>query len=316
MIKRCLFVLNVFCSAFAFGQTETTFRPFLDTAFSGQAPEYRVTHQHLSRISGVLHTYLTQQMEGRDICNLHGSVHVSQDGELIAMHHNFIANAQVLKSAANIQFADARAVIRLIGSELGVTLNSIEIDSSSYPSRLTILANELGSDTIVMEEVWFMRNKILIPAWQIFLNTGEAWWDWRIDATTGETLEKINWVSSCQFDHAHIPHHQNAHEQCVPTLLTNGYTVFPTGVESPIHGNRIAVTDPSDSLASPYGWHDTNGLPGPEFTKTSGNNVEAKEDIAGNNETTIGAFAEGGSNLEFNFPLNLTTALRPIKMHP
>jgi hypothetical protein len=47
------------------------------------------------------------------------------------------------------------------------------------------------------------------------------------------------------------------------------------------------VADPADLLASPNGWHDTNGsVPGAEYTITRGNNVYAGEDL--NNDDIIG----------------------------
>jgi hypothetical protein len=36
------------------------------------------------------------------------------------------------------------------------------------------------------------------------------------------------------------------------------------------------VTDPANSIAS-FGWHDTNGVSGVEYTITRGNNVWAKD---------------------------------------
>ena len=59
------------------------------------------------------------------------------------------------------------------------------------------------------------------------------------------------------------------------------YNVYPQPVESPSHGSRGVVTDPwvftpvPAAHPSPFGWHDTNGLPGAEFTDTRGNNVNA-----------------------------------------
>ena len=63
------------------------------------------------------------------------------------------------------------------------------------------------------------------------------------------------------------------------------------------------MTDPENINASPFGWHDTNGMAGAEFTTTRGNNVWAQEDADGNNGT--GYSPDGGTSLEFDFPLNL-----------
>ncbi|MBK9176583.1 MAG: M36 family metallopeptidase [Flavobacteriales bacterium] len=60
---------------------------------------------------------------------------------------------------------------------------------------------------------------------------------------------------------------------------TSGYRVFDSPVESPNHGLRTPGDRPCGScIASPYGWHDANGVAGAEFTTCRGNNVRAYED--------------------------------------
>ncbi len=66
------------------------------------------------------------------------------------------------------------------------------------------------------------------------------------------------------------------------------------------------MTDPHDPAASPYGWHDTNGVAGAEYTDTRGNNVFAQEDADANN--TGGFRPDGTAALNFDFPLDLTQA--------
>ena len=87
-------------------------------------------------------------------------------------------------------------------------------------------------------------------------------------------------------------------------VMPNSYNVFALPLEAPSFGERSLVINPANSEASPFGWHDTNGISGAEFTITRGNNVWAQEDRDGS-DNTFGMSAEGGSNLEFNFPLNL-----------
>ncbi len=89
-------------------------------------------------------------------------------------------------------------------------------------------------------------------------------------------------------------------------LGRGSYNVYPLGIESPNHGGRQIINDPADASASPFGWYDTNGQAGAAFTNTIGNNVLAQDDINGNNGN--GARPDGGSALDFNFPLNLNNA--------
>ncbi|MBK7226957.1 MAG: M36 family metallopeptidase [Saprospiraceae bacterium] len=54
--------------------------------------------------------------------------------------------------------------------------------------------------------------------------------------------------------------------------------IFPFPIESPGHGVRQVINDPDMAPGSPFGWHDTNGAAGAEFTITRGNNTHAYED--------------------------------------
>jgi hypothetical protein len=54
-------------------------------------------------------------------------------------------------------------------------------------------------------------------------------------------------------------------------------------------------------VASPYGWHDVNGVAGAEYTYTRGNNVWTKADFGGENFNS-GSSPDGGASLLFDFP--------------
>ena len=82
------------------------------------------------------------------------------------------------------------------------------------------------------------------------------------------------------------------------------YRVFPFPYSSPLDGDDEIVSGVEDATASPFGWHDTDGNSGAEYTITRGNNVWAKEDLDGNNATT-GESPDGGATLDFDFPFNL-----------
>jgi extracellular elastinolytic metalloproteinase len=88
---------------------------------------------------------------------------------------------------------------------------------------------------------------------------------------------------------------------------TADYCVYAMPVEAPHNttplppgDGRTMVTAPwlAAAGASPFGWHDTDGVPGAEFTITRGNNVHAFD--AGDNP---GFSPDGGANLVFNFPI-------------
>ncbi|MBJ6117999.1 T9SS-dependent M36 family metallopeptidase [Pontibacter sp. BT310] len=84
-------------------------------------------------------------------------------------------------------------------------------------------------------------------------------------------------------------------------LATSGtYRVYDVPFETPSHGDRTLVTGKENETASPMGWHNDGVL---TYTITKGNNVHAYEDKAGAN---AGLSPDGGLNLVFDFPLDLT----------
>ncbi len=102
-----------------------------------------------------------------------------------------------------------------------------------------------------------------------------------------------------------------------PSPVPDGssYQVFEIPAESPNHtltpppaDGRTTVAQPADSLASPFGWHDTNGAAGAESTLTTGNNVDAYTDTDANNVPDAGSRPDGGAGLDFLFPVDYTQA--------
>ena len=85
-------------------------------------------------------------------------------------------------------------------------------------------------------------------------------------------------------------------------LLDEGkYRILPVPNESPLHGNFSLVQNVVNEHASPFGWHDTTGTVGPDFTITRGNNVHAYLDLKNYNRS-VGDEPNGGAALTFDFP--------------
>ena len=70
------------------------------------------------------------------------------------------------------------------------------------------------------------------------------------------------------------------------------YRVYPVPVEAPTFtapappaDARVLLIDPAGT-ASPFGWHDVDGVAGVEFTVMRGNNVHAYEDLDANGQQT------------------------------
>ncbi len=152
-----------------------------------------------------------------------------------------------------------------------------------------------------------MENGEIVLSWNLSIHEKDRqnWWDIQVNADTGKIINKTNWVTDCTIehkDHDHAKHVstdviRKAEENVVS--MTGGYRVYPIPFESPFDGDRVLVNDPEDAVASPFGWHDTDGVAGGEFTTTNGNNANAYDD--GDNQ---GYQPDGGATLTFDFPFN------------
>ena len=148
-----------------------------------------------------------------------------------------------------------------------------------------------------------------------------AYWNYHIDAINGEILGQQDQTLYCSFGHPTSSQHNHEcqdirHSAPTPllkqtTLMEGSYYVLPFPAESPIHGSLDLVENPADPEASPFGWHDTDGVAGADVTNTSGNNIFAYLDRDGNSQPDNGGQPDGGSDLIFNFPFDPSAGTEP-----
>ena len=190
------------------------------------------------------------------------------------------------------------------------------------PENKTIYDKGLVSYEDIQVQLVYQRinDKEVRLAYDIALDaiSGTDYWSVRIDATNGDMLEKGSWTKHCAFHNHKATEVAEFYLDCdkkmetVETLggavlETGSYAVFSFPTESPIHGSRKLLVNPViDSTASPFGWHDTDGIFGkPNYTITRGNNVHAYEDTNSKNASQ-GNEPNGGATLKFDFPYSNT----------
>lgn len=306
---------------------ENGYLPFLteirnSSAIPNDYNDFSVTNSHISKRSKVSHYYLNQRFNGIEVKNAVMSIHINAQNKLIAKHNQFLTALTKKIEVFEPELSALDAIISA-AQKMGYNLDIMPALISKDNDKA--LSHKYSGGNISQEEIPVKLKYQPLPdgsirlAWDLSILeiNSSNWWNIRVDAVSGDILDKENWTLNCSFDN-----HQNHDESCttkkmfIPArfseraettqsmLVPNSYNVYPLGIESPSHGSRNIEVSPADAAASPFGWHDTNGVSGPEHSTTKGNNVEAKDDIANDNETTIGAFADGGVNLDFDFPLN------------
>ncbi len=289
-------------------QAELIRSGFLEQDLADMVEKDNYTTEH----NGVRHMYLRQRWQGIEVWNGDIAIHRGPNNALLKVNNGaapFMAKrvntvTPKLTSAQALASVWTRTMPGLPVPQLMATENGGKRDR--YDGT-----NTSGIDVLV--ELYFVAaGNGLRLAWNVnhYTPDGTHWWNVRIDAETGAELERNDWVSQCAFDiehdHAHVPAEVFVPEAAPAPLAPNDYNVFAWPLESPSHGSRTLQNAPwlAGGIASPFGWHDTNGAAGAEHTITKGNNVQAQEDADANN--TGGFSPNGGATLDFDFPINFT----------
>ncbi len=273
-----------------------------------------IASQGNSKTMKVLNVYVEQRHQGIKVFNS-VSPFVLKDGAVISAKLGFTENAASKVNSTTPSISAVGAISKAataLGLDTPSNLNLLETVSDT---KYIFSNGNISLENIPVELVYQKMDETgaLKLAWDlsIYLMDASHYYSVRIDAQTGTLLESHDWVVSCNFDGEHS--HTNTESLLfAPNKVDNfnralgdgsSYRVFALPLIAPNDGVDQIVVDPSDPIASPFGWHDWDGAPGPEFTQTKGNNVLANEDRNGNNGN--GDMAEGGPTLTFDFPYNL-----------
>ena len=281
---------------------------------SNDVTNWTVSDQYDNPKTGVTYTYINQQVSGIRIFNAVSTVAI-RDNKVAHFSNRFYADAA--KKANSIQPAlTAEQAIEAAAAYLGLSLSEAPKLESTESNRLryTYTSSGISREDITAELVLVPAPESLILAWNIMIApaSGADWWNIRIDAMNGQFIEKNNWTTYCDFGTENHGSNSYRTSNLLPALNmepgqmqadSGKYNVFPFPLEAPSFGPPSVLKNPHNLIASPYGWHDTDGFDGAEFTITRGNNVYVYDDPQ--NIDVPGYSPDGGAALDFNFPIDL-----------
>ena len=276
-----------------------------------------VTSAYTSKHSGVTHVNVNQAYDGLEVFGAHATVNVAADGRVVFVGGGFERGLAVAASAVELGAADAVAA----------AADALGLDD---PERLRVLSLSLGSaqesvvsnggisdEPIPARLGWQPTKDGLRLAWQLVIDdaSDSHLWNATVDAGDGRLLGADDWTDHDSFEDldstlgatlARSTASAAAIESPVSTNPVDdgsSYRVFQLPFEGPNDGERTLVENPADGAASPYGWHDTDGADGPEFSILRGNNVHAYLDQDANNQPDFGE-PDGGAGLDFDFDVD------------
>ena len=258
--------------------------------------------------NGVEHTFLRQRWHGIEVFNGDIAVHQAADGRVIAMNNGAWAYCGKTAEAPEPTITADQALTSVLRKDLPTATVPALVSSDDGGRKLVFDGSAFSGEPVKVQLMYQPKDGKLRLVWNVnyYQPGGAHWWNVRISTITGGELDRNDWVSQCGFNEI-MRNRLSAEAPAPPSPPTapNDYNVYPTPVESPNHGSRTIRNAPwtAGGIASPYGWQDTNGASGAEYTITRGNNVLAQEDANGNNGT--GYSPDGGATLDFDFPIDL-----------
>jgi uncharacterized repeat protein (TIGR01451 family) len=313
-----LLLLGLLCPLFSTSQSKLAIALDYITqnkeALQLQSSDYenlRVTDEYLSEKSQITHIYLRQQLYNLDLIGSSFNIHLDRNDGVVYYNNNFIRNP-LKHLESNIVSISAPEAIKTVAERMGYesiidpVLLKQPIGNNKYA---TYSLPGISIEEIPVQLVFIkLENGRIRLAWDIILSDTQNTINAKLDANNGLILKFESWTISCIWDVGHHKQTKRNYKEAighapVSFLNTGDYNIFPIPVESPNHGSREMIADPSDPIASPFGWHDNNGISGAEFTNTKGNNVHAQLDDDANNGT-IGFSPDGGPEINFDYSIN------------
>lgn len=253
----------------------------------------------------ITHVYISQKINGIRIANSSYSVAFDENQNIKHAAGKFFSNLS--PHAAQPSIALDQAMANALQRDVANINIQISETSTHHKFKTEINGNGFNHKGIAELAYYMTKEKELKLVW-IFdsrIPKTNHWFNFYIDAVSGKILRREDWNLSCNVEemslsaNGGVTQTSSASSAAQSAADGSAYRVFPFPVESPNHGSRQLVLEPANATASPFGWHDTDGIPGAEYTITRGNNVYAYEDI--NDMDEPGISPDGGAELLFDY---------------
>ncbi len=274
----------------------------------------KIQRASFSKSMKLTNVYVIQEYNTIPIYNAIGNFAI-RDGKIISFSEKFHTHLskKIATTTPHLKPIDA---IKAIATNLGLqTSQTLKVLTKEKNGDMTLSDKNISQEEIPVKLTYVSKEGQLLLCWDISIYTtdGAHWHSIRVDAVTGQIIDRTDWMMHCSFEENNSYRKKDIANDIQTSsfgfknernlLMEGTYNVFPIpSVESPNHGSRVLVSNPANALASPFGWHDTDGISGIEFTTTRGNNVLASEDTDADN--IAGNQADGGTGLVFDFPLD------------
>ncbi|MBX9628614.1 MAG: M36 family metallopeptidase [Gemmataceae bacterium] len=239
--------------------------------------------------TGAGHVYFVQKYNGLPVLSAKVGVHLTAAGEVITVNGGFVpglaATAAGTPAAPTVTWTEAVAAAATYFGLTATAPPKVASSTGGLERAAVVDAPGVSYTPIPVSLTYTTTANGVRPAWRMYLDQSRGsdphYYDAAVDAMTGQVVYNVDWVDR---------------------KAAYRVQAYPDG--SPNNGPRQLLVNPADPGPSPFGWQDTNGVEGAEFTDTRGNNVYAQDDLDNNNAG--GSRPAGGKGLFFDNPIDLT----------
>jgi len=300
-----------------------------------------VRSSYTSEHNGVTHVNVFQRHEGLEVFTTAATVNVRSDGSVLHVGEVLVPDLAPEPGAATDAESSPVEAVEAAAEALDLAKPEdlrpvVAARTAADPVETVLTDGGISDEPIPTTLGWQPTEDGLRLAYQVVIDdsTDVHLYNATIDAETGEMLDVQDWTveheegqiestmargSTSQADAAALDHDDHdlgpsTHGSNDPVEDGSRYTVYEIPKESPNDGPQTVVSNPADGTASPFGWHDTDGIEGPEFTTTRGNNVHSYLDRDNNNQPDPGTDVDGGADLIFDFTVDLSAS--PLDYQP
>ncbi len=283
-----------------------------------------VSDMYTDKNTGITHIYLVQAHNEIPIHNAITALTVDTEGKVRTVRHGYIQNAKAMVSATKPSLAPV-AAIKSAAAHLGIKAKEMPSISRSNDSKniYDFGKSDFAANDIQVKLMYVKDGGALKLVWSLAIDEldNPDYYNVFVDANSGDVVSKYNFTVKCTFHKGQYDKHvgcerDHARRTSIATFaeasqaasaaaaMSSSYDVFALPIESPIYGERTTLIDPHFTDASPYGWHDINGMDGAEYTITRGNNVHAYLDKLDSGFSS-GDEPDGGADLIFDQPYDI-----------
>ena len=283
----------------------------------GDIQNLLVNDAYVSKHNGVRHIFFAQTINDIPIYNALLNVVISNSGKAIMTGNRFVPNLAGAK-INHYNNLDPIAAIGKVFEHLNLENAPIELETQNHETSFSYSC-AANSDLEIPVKLMYalVEEGVIELSWDISIKPkgSSDHLSIRVSASDGKIIDQTNWTVYCKVDHSKFltSNHQcnesqdiqskeftSVRSKVTSSLMDASYNVYPAPGESPNHTDQEIVTNPHDPIASPFGWHDTDGMEGADYTITRGNNVHAYLDATAN-DAPDKPEPDGGMDLQFLF---------------